>query len=257
MSSLNCLVCNKEFVPYRSTQKYCTRICYKKSDRYKDIIKKFNKTEKRKITQRKYKKNSDKYKNYMSEYLKKYSMTDKNKKYRQEYGLKYRQRDDVKEYQKKYRQSEKYKENQRKYAQTNKRKEYKKEYRKTEKYKNWVNEYFSERKKNDPVFKIQIRMRQRIGNFLKVKKLSKKNTTFKMIGCTPEFLKIYLEKKFYPHPKTNEKMTWKNHTLHGWHVDHIKPLDMAKTISEAEKLSHYTNLQPMWADENISKGNKY
>ena len=78
-----------------------------------------------------------------------------------------------------------------------------------------------------------------------------------MVGCTPEFLKEYLEKKFYPHPKSKELMTWKNNTIRGWHVDHIKPLDKARTPEDVEKLMHYTNLQPMWMEENIRKSNKY
>ena len=71
-----------------------------------------------------------------------------------------------------------------------------------------------------------------------------------MIGCTPEFLKEYLEKQF------KSGMTWKNHSLKGWHIDHIIPLNSAKTPEVVEKLMHYTNLQPMWAEDNIKKSNK-
>jgi len=59
-----------------------------------------------------------------------------------------------------------------------------------------------------------------------------------------------LEKQFKP------GMTWKNHTLHGWHVDHIDPLDLAMTPEDIEELCHYTNLRPMWATDNRKKGNK-
>lgn len=48
-------------------------------------------------------------------------------------------------------------------------------------------------------------------------------------------------------------MTWENHSLKGWHIDHIKPLNLAKTEEELYKLCHYTNLQPMWAEENLKK----
>ena len=51
-------------------------------------------------------------------------------------------------------------------------------------------------------------------------------------------------------------MTWKNHTIDGWHIDHIIPLSSAKTSKDVEKLMHYTNLQPMWAIENIKKSDK-
>ena len=71
-----------------------------------------------------------------------------------------------------------------------------------------------------------------------------------MVGCTPEFLKEYLEKQFKP------GMTWQNYTRKGWHIDHRTPLDSAKTPEDIEKLMHYTNLQPMWWRENIIKSNK-
>ena len=77
-----------------------------------------------------------------------------------------------------------------------------------------------------------------------------------MVGCTPEFLKEYLEKQFYPRLITSEVMTWKNHGFYGWHIDHIIPLDRAKTLEDIEKLCHYTNLQPLWMEENIKKSNK-
>ena len=80
--------------------------------------------------------------------------------------------------------------------------------------------------------------------------MRKNNKTFKMVGCTPKFLKEYLEKKF------KQGMTWKNHTVHGWHVDHIIPLSKAKTSEDVEKLMHYTNLQPLWAKDNIIKKDK-
>ncbi len=51
-------------------------------------------------------------------------------------------------------------------------------------------------------------------------------------------------------------MSWDNHTKYGWHIDHIIPLASAKTEEELKSLCHYTNLQPLWAKENLSKGAK-
>jgi len=72
-----------------------------------------------------------------------------------------------------------------------------------------------------------------------------------LLGCTLEEYKDYLESKF------QEGMTWENHTVEGWHIDHILPLKESK-LSQEEKLKrlHYTNTQPLWAKDNISKGNK-
>ena len=104
--------------------------------------------------------------------------------------------------------------------------------------------------KTNPTYKIANAVRRRLGEYLNLKGLTKTNKTFTIVGCTPAELKIHLEKQFKP------GMTWWNHTPKGWHIDHITPLASAKTIEETEKLAHYTNLQPMWAIENIKKGNK-
>ena len=78
----------------------------------------------------------------------------------------------------------------------------------------------------------------------------KDNPTFDIIGCTPQFLKEYLEKQF------TKDMSWENHGLFGWHIDHIIPLSSANTEEELYKLCHYTNLQPLWAKDNLAKSNK-
>lgn len=49
-------------------------------------------------------------------------------------------------------------------------------------------------------------------------------------------------------------MTWENHGE--WHIDHIVPLDLGNNEEEILQLNYYKNLQPLWAKENISKGNK-
>jgi hypothetical protein len=105
--------------------------------------------------------------------------------------------------------------------------------------------------------RLTLRMRTRIKEFLKIKNITGKNNTFKYVGCTPNELKLHLEKQFHNNPRTNEPMTWMNWTIDGWHIDHIIPLDQGKNEEDAKKLCHYTNLQPMWAKENLEKSNKY
>jgi hypothetical protein len=51
-------------------------------------------------------------------------------------------------------------------------------------------------------------------------------------------------------------MNWNNWEQFGWHLDHIKPLSSAKSIEEMESLCHYTNLQPLWWRDNLSKSDK-
>jgi hypothetical protein len=93
-------------------------------------------------------------------------------------------------------------------------------------------------------------VRERIRIFLKIKNITKKNKTFEIVGCTPDFLKKHLERQF------KDNMTWDNYGFYGWHIDHIIPLSSAKTEEEIYKLCNYTNLQPLWAEENMKKSNK-
>lgn len=53
-------------------------------------------------------------------------------------------------------------------------------------------------------------------------------------------------------------MDFNNHgsTADCWQIDHKIPISSAKTEEEIIKLSHYTNLQPMWWEENNKKSNK-
>jgi len=106
------------------------------------------------------------------------------------------------------------------------------------------------RKLNDKLFSLICSVRARFNGFLKKNNISKKNKTFDIVGCTPEFLREYIEQKF------TEGMSWDNYGRNGWHVDHIIPLSSAKNESEIYELCHYTNLQPLWESENIKKSNK-
>jgi isochorismate synthase EntC len=100
----------------------------------------------------------------------------------------------------------------------------------------------------DVIFNLKNRMRCRLYHFLVRNNITKKSKTFEIVGCTPEFLKEHLEKQF------KEGMSWDNRSE--WQIDHIIPLSSAKTEEEIYQLSHYTNLQPLWAEDNLKKGNK-
>lgn len=77
----------------------------------------------------------------------------------------------------------------------------------------------------------------------------KKNTrTAQIVGCTWDELAAHIESKFV------EGMTWENRTL--WHVDHIIPLKSAATEEDIIRLNHFSNLQPLWILDNLSKGAK-
>lgn len=101
----------------------------------------------------------------------------------------------------------------------------------------------------NPSHKLISNQRSRISGILKRHKTTK---TLCLLGCTAQFLKKYLENKFL------EGMTWDNYGKYGWHVDHIIPCS-AFDLTDLEQQQicfHYSNLQPLWAIDNLKKGNK-
>jgi hypothetical protein len=124
--------------------------------------------------------------------------------------------------------------------------EKRKQYR--ENYKPRKREQRKERHDTDPIFNLTNRMRCRLRKYLIILNITKKNKTFDIVGCSPQFLKEHLETQF------TDGMTWDNRS--DWHIDHIIPLSSAKTEEELYKLCHYTNLQPLWAEDNMKKSNK-
>jgi hypothetical protein len=153
--------------------------------------------------------------------------------YKKENLKKYRHR--YKEYDKTY---------QIKYRQKHK-KQYKskKRYYKTKSYK----DYIKNKKQNNLLFKISCNIRSRLSNLFKNNKLK---TTEKILGCSRLQLIEHLQKQYLPGMNDN------NYGKYGWHIDHIIPLSSAKNLKDLIKLCHYTNLQPLWAKDNLKKSNK-
>jgi hypothetical protein len=119
---------------------------------------------------------------------------------------------------------------------------------------NYRREYEKNRSKNDLNFKIKKNLRSRLRSA--ILKNQKSGSAIRDLGCSIEELKTYLEQRFYPHSKTRKRMTWRNYGKNGWHIDHVKPLvsfDLTKREQFLEAC-HYTNLQPLWAKDNLRKG---
>ena len=126
---------------------------------------------------------------------------------------------------------------------------YKKDYKMINK-KNW--ERVKNKRQQNPHLRTISNLRRRMVLAIKENGGYKSDKTFDLISCKPEFLKKYLESKF------TEGMSWETHGLKGWHIDHIIPcaaFDLTN-VEEQKKCFHYTNLQPLWWNENLSKGNK-
>jgi hypothetical protein len=114
--------------------------------------------------------------------------------------------------------------------------------------KNAINEKYQ--MIHNPIYRLTKNLRTRIPNALNGK--IKYKGTIQLLGCTISQLKKYLEKQF------TDKMNWENYGTY-WHVDHIKPCSLFNLLNESEQMEcfHYTNLQPLEAQENLKKYNKF
>ena len=178
-----------------------------------------------------YKKYREDNKDKLKDYLRKYR--EKNRKYREE------NKDKLRESGKKYREENKDKIRQRnkKYFAENKDK---------------LIEGISKRYKKDPNFRLKKLISYRVREELKKNNIKKISKSPELLGCTVQEAREHLEKQF------KEGMTWENHGLYGWHIDHIIPcasFDLTDP-DQQKKCFHYTNLQPLWAKENLIKGAK-
>jgi hypothetical protein len=114
--------------------------------------------------------------------------------------------------------------------------------------KDYIKEYQRNRRKTN----INVKLAHNLGSRLRnaIKYFNKSEATMKLVGCSLEQLKKHLENKF------TQGMSWANYGK--WHVDHIRPcasFDLRKP-SEQRKCFHYTNLQPLWAIDNLEKNDK-
>lgn len=98
---------------------------------------------------------------------------------------------------------------------------------------------------------IKQRLRSRITRVLKRNKIRKTEKTIELIGCTWVDFKIHIESLFH------EGMSWETRSL--WHIDHIKPCSKfdLTDILQRNQCFHYTKMQPMWAEDNLSKHSKW
>jgi hypothetical protein len=110
----------------------------------------------------------------------------------------------------------------------------------------WMNQY-----RKDPQQQLLNSLRSRLSNA--TKGVVKSNSTMNLTGCTIEELRCHLEARF------TEGMSWDNYGRTGWHIDHIRPcasFDLSDS-DQQRQCFHYTNLQPLWAADNIRKGARW
>lgn len=122
----------------------------------------------------------------------------------------------------------------------------------TQKSKETKRLWRKKRREEDPHFLILDRLRSRMHKVLAQRGLIKTDSSRRLLGCSREALLAHLESQFQP------GMTWENRGYGNgkWHIDHIRPCSSfdLRFLPERELCFHYTNLQPLWHEDNLGKG---
>lgn len=227
-----CKKCNEEkylieFNKSKSSKDGCQSQCKSCKNNYyqenKEKNKEYRKYNKEKIKERQkkwYQKNNEKARWYVKKY------------YQENIEI-------IKEKAKQFRQNnkEKNKEYNKQWFQSNKQKitEIKRVYQKN-------------KRQTNPLFKLRSNISSLIRVSMKRQGYTKCSKTFEILGCSYEEFKLHIEKQF------KDGMNWEN--AGQWHYDHIYPVSLAKDENDIIRLNHYTNFQPLWAEDNLKKSNK-
>lgn len=113
-----------------------------------------------------------------------------------------------------------------------------------------INAQRRKKRLTNPNFKIQCNLRKRLSFLLRKSIVSKTEQTMDLLGCSIQELVSHLSSQF------KAGMSLENYGE--WHIDHIIPCDLFDLTNEEERRAcfHYTNLQPLWALDNLKKSNK-
>jgi hypothetical protein len=116
----------------------------------------------------------------------------------------------------------------------------------TERVREAQKNYNREKLRQDINFKLAANLRSRVASAVK------HGSAVRDLGCSIEYFREYISRQF------KEGMTWENHGRMGWHLDHIKPLASFNLSNPTEcgVAMHYSNYQPLWWYENLSKGSR-
>jgi hypothetical protein len=101
---------------------------------------------------------------------------------------------------------------------------------------------------SNPVLKAASRVRNKTCKILKTMRMSRSLSASKVLGIDIARFKSFIESQF------GNEMNWDN--IGKWHIDHFIPMATAKTTKDINRLSHYSNLRPMWAIDNLRKSDK-
>lgn len=100
--------------------------------------------------------------------------------------------------------------------------------------------------------RILVQMNRAMQKHLAGRNVTSRSKIVQLLGCEwSEFVR-HIEAQFQP------GMTWQNHGRSGWHFDHIRPLSSFDLTDDKQLAEgcHFTNVQPLWAADNIRKAGK-
>jgi hypothetical protein len=130
-------------------------------------------------------------------------------------------------------------------------------YQKTKQARNkWHAQYQKTKAERDENFRIRrwicFRMNAALQKHHRGGNVTKASRIVQLLGCDWKEFVSHVESQFQP------GMSWDNHSQSGWHFDHIAPLSSFDLTDEAQlkKACHFTNVQPLWAADNVRKGAK-
>jgi hypothetical protein len=287
---VSCKICNKSFIPIANNGVFCSKECKRVTSiqqckRYynnnKEVLNAQNK-EWRENNKEKYLTKNKEWRENNKEWVKQYRQTKKYKEQEKIRNKKYKDKNKdkliklCKEWREKKKKSDPNYDKERYYKHrekqlAHKRKKYEekkdillaksKEWR--ENNQAWIKDYRKKRRtinkdrqiqryKEEPSYRLKVLLRRRIADCIKRNKMSKDLHTMELLGTDIETARIHLENQF------KENMSWDNHGNYGWHIDHIIPCSSfdLTDIEQQKKCFHYTNLQPLWWWDNLSKGSK-
>lgn len=113
-------------------------------------------------------------------------------------------------------------------------------------------EYDRKRMSADPAYRLMKNLKRRVSLAVTDQGTAKHTNTMTLVGCSLKEIRQHIEKQF-----TNG-MSWDNYGFYGWHLDHINPCASFDLTDPKQQKTcfHYSNLQPLWAEDNLKKSKK-
>jgi hypothetical protein len=114
---------------------------------------------------------------------------------------------------------------------------------------NYSVQYKKTRRLVDPFFKLKESISSLVRDAFRRRGYKKTAQTHEILGCSFEELENHLH-------STWEKNYGTPYAGQSCHIDHIIPISSAQSEQDVLKLNHYTNLQLLTPEDNLTKGDK-